>query len=784
MYAPLTILNDRSRVDDQQVATENSGKAASLLKELKDWQAILIIVALVAFFFREILLQKSFLWDDFLYQYYPFRNFAAVAMAYGKLPLWNPYTFCGMPFQADIQTAIFYIPNLMLTFFVSGGRLSFFWIELLIILHIMLGGVCMYYLAKNFGMQRVTALFSGLMYALSGFMIVHVIHQTFICQIAWMPLIVLLFQKALAQRSVLHMTLAGVVLGHAILAGSPQFTLYIFFFLLVFFLFEFVYSYRKDGLKPSLRMIPLAMGAFFIALLLAGIQLLPTMELAKLSQRSEMTFEQSSEGSLAWAQLITSVIPKYFGTSDAHGTSFVLPGNYWQFWETCFYVGIIGFAGILFSFSLIRKERYVAFFAVVVIFSLLYALGNNFVLHSFFYSYIPGFDKFRVPGRMSFLFTFSGALLSGFGLEKMIDIVRSSGQHATRVILTIIIAGVVLWIIAASGVLLPLQDPQLYENVYGNSFRESNTALIVVFLFSLTLFLIYKFKLHPAVGMFLLMIIQFADIHTFGFSHNNGTLNPDEYYSQRSRLVDLLKMDGEKELFRINARQEGAKLLDRNQGMIDRVFMMEGYTPLALQRIYPPAKTWEEVCDLMNAKYRTRVDTQKRTMGYATVSTYLPRAFVVYNATILKDEHLVKAYMAGKNFNARRTVVLEEDPVETLEDTLKNEAGFANIYSYDLNVIKANVSTPQNGFLILSEIYYPGWNAYIDDVPERLYRADWSLRAVPIKAGTHHVEIRFEPVSFRHGLYITLTTAGCCSIGIMYMMFKRGKSKAMVRNQV
>src|ERR1700690_985538 len=93
------------------------------LPDVKDWHAIVCILLLAGGFFRDILLEKAFFWEDFIYQYYPFRNFAAVSLRGGALPLWNPYTFNGMPFQADIQTAVFYIPNLLLTFFVSGGRL-------------------------------------------------------------------------------------------------------------------------------------------------------------------------------------------------------------------------------------------------------------------------------------------------------------------------------------------------------------------------------------------------------------------------------------------------------------------------------------------------------------------------------------------------------------------------------------------------------------------------------------------------------------------------------------
>src|ERR1043166_1722548 len=100
---------------------------------VKGWHAVLTIALLLAFFFRDILLQKAFFWEDFIYQYYPFRNFAAVSMNKGQLPLWNPFTFRGRPFQADIQTAVFSLPTKLGTLFVCSGRLPFYWLEVVIV---------------------------------------------------------------------------------------------------------------------------------------------------------------------------------------------------------------------------------------------------------------------------------------------------------------------------------------------------------------------------------------------------------------------------------------------------------------------------------------------------------------------------------------------------------------------------------------------------------------------------------------------------------------------------
>src|SRR5437879_5295994 len=177
--------------------SKGAAQAPRQLRDLKDWHAVLALTLMVTIFSREILLQKAFFWEDFMYQYYPFRNFAAVSLKNGQLPLWNPYTFNGMPFQADIQTALFYVPNLLLTFFVTGGRLSLYAFEVEIILHYIIAGIGMYYLAKSFGIEKLFSMFSGLVFALSGFMITRAIHQPMICETAWLPVIVLLFRRTL-----------------------------------------------------------------------------------------------------------------------------------------------------------------------------------------------------------------------------------------------------------------------------------------------------------------------------------------------------------------------------------------------------------------------------------------------------------------------------------------------------------------------------------------------------------------------------------------------------------
>jgi hypothetical protein len=268
--------------------------------EPKLWHILAILAGFALFFFRDILLGRAFLWEDFLYYSYPVRSFAATSIAMGQFPLWNPYTFNGIPFLADIQTTVLYLPCTILSLAVKNGSLHFAWLELVIVLHYVLAGFSMAALARFLELRPIPSLFAGAAFMLSGFMIVHSIHQQIITLVAWYPLVTLLFLRALRGRQWFWVFLAALTLGHSIFAGYPQLSLYFYLFLFALFLFELL---RVDGPKGLLKTPAIVMSAKAAAIVVlsaavAMVQLLPTAELAELSQRAQITYEKASEGSL------------------------------------------------------------------------------------------------------------------------------------------------------------------------------------------------------------------------------------------------------------------------------------------------------------------------------------------------------------------------------------------------------------------------------------------------------------------------------------------------------
>lgn len=761
---------------DRKKGAANARGSSSVIRQFDptDLQAIGILAVLAAVFFHKILLGQAYFWEDFIYQNYPFRSFAATSLAMGQLPLWNPYTFNGMPFLADIQTTVLYVPSLLLTLFVSNGTLSYYWLQVMIILHFLLAGVGMFYLAKSFKLNNLPALFAGAAYMLSGYMIVHAIHQQNVTLVAWYPLVLLLFRRAL-EGKLAYVFLCGLVLGHSILAGYPQLSLYLYMFLGAWFLVELLTRFKgKELLTPSaLGMTGRAAGVVIISVALAMVQLLPTLELSDLSQRARITLEKASEGSLAWSQILTLLFPKMFGTAGAAGFQYFGPGQYFYYWETCIYLGLLPLVLALLSIWLVRRDKHIWLLLGTSAFSLLFALGENFFLFKIFYEFVPGFSKFRIPARMGIFLTFSTSLLSAFSLQALLyEQLHAKRQQILRnLILAAGAAGIVLAGLVLSGTFAGSLTAAQFAQVAAEVKSSTLSAVFILLVVVTLLFALIRQKLGRFAGIMLVGVF-FVDMYIFGGEQNNGRMNPGDYFRQRADLVEFFRKDGANELFRVNSRNARGLLpgWDRNQGMVDRIFTMEGYTPLALARAYAPFASNDHSFDLLNVKYKTVFDEQSGQQRLVEHTTRMPRAFVLYNIHVPLSEQELLDYLKSPDFNHRTTAVLEAEPERRITPPAATPEWRARITNYTNNEIIIDASTSHDGILVLSEIFYPGWKAYVNGTETAVHRANYNLRSLILPAGQHTVVVRFESPPFRTGFWISLTTLLLCAGGMALSM--------------
>jgi uncharacterized membrane protein YfhO len=83
------------------------------------------------------------------------------------------------------------------------------------------------------------------------------------------------------------------------------------------------------------------------------------------------------------------------------------------------------------------------------------------------------------------------------------------------------------------------------------------------------------------------------------------------------------------------------------------------------------------------------------------------------------------------------------------------------------NAVTIRASSPQAGWLILSDTFYPGWQATIDGAPVDIRLANEVFRAIDFPGGDHTIEFRYEPRSVVIGLIVSLTSLAIIGVGLI-----------------
>ncbi|MBX9721947.1 MAG: YfhO family protein, partial [Candidatus Obscuribacterales bacterium] len=162
-----------------------------------------------------------------------------------------------------------------------------------------------------------------------------------------------------------------------------------------------------------------------------------------------------------------------------------------------------------------------------------------------------------------------------------------------------------------------------------------------------------------------------------------------------------------------------------------------------------------------------------------------PRAYLVHNAKFVQDPDKALAEIQSSSFDPSKTVIIEEgarsnatktsNSIENIEansskkkqaavSTSQNQPGteYEAVKSFDLpnsNSISIETDSPNENWLVLTDIYYPGWNAYVDGAKAEIKRANFAFRAVKIESGKHTIKFAYEPSSFLIACFVFLSFA-------------------------
>jgi len=415
------------------------------------------------------------------------------------------------------------------------------------------------------------------------------------------------------------------------------------------------------------------------------------------------------------------------------------------YWDTAFYFGIgIVVLALYAAYVSWRQSRFVKLLVLIAIGAILFALGSNSFLYPLIYK-LPLFGQVRIPARMMFAVAFVAALLAARGWDLLADAVP---RRSFVVFMAFLCVCLVIIIGIGSGVLINPPE-QITRAIASSAWGQMVFLALVALAALLRVRRVRSGWLSIAVGA-----VVFFDLHTAHASFSQGRINPVDEYRRAfpDELRRVLLPNPPQEVFRVSMRRPGIIALKRNQGLVDGVMLFEGYNQLLLKRRHPAVASPEKVADLLGIRWAIANDSLGH-WAYRRRESSFPMAWLVHEARIVDHHAVAQIMQSDTTINYFQTALVEQElpfPLGTERDR-----DSISIKYYAPNVVQYSVRCSSPALAVLSEIFYPAWNAYVDGERAPLMRANYCLRAVPLRAGEHILELRYESATFATGALVT-----------------------------
>jgi hypothetical protein len=803
--------------------------------------AIVLLLALVAGFFWRPLFTRD-VWlpiggGDLASFFYPLYSFIYHSIAAGQFPLWNPYAFSGMPLAADVQSGMFYPPNLIAWYTLPSY--GYGTLEALLIGHYLWAALGMYLWLREARLQRPAAVAGAAAFAFCGFMTAHFGHMPMIFAASWLPWNLLLARRAACSPNPVWVAPAGLALAMTFLAGHPQTMLYEGLAVGLYWLFLAGTGATTPARRPgrALAALPPAWHALalrlpltlLIAAGLGAIQLLPSQELAGQSLRAAITYEQATEHAMQPVGLLNLLLPRVYGSN---------PLNYWAPWQSTENWGYLGVIAVLLAGAglFLRRDRRLGFLAALGALALLGMLGPFSVVFSWLQGLLPLFDRFRAAGRLLLLLGLANGALAAFGLDALLRLLPSAAAPPAPVAAgaappgryeallgealpedapvapahTRRVRGLAL-IVALLAAFVTLGVLPVATSLFLAGFSIERAQTVLNDLYMLTLWLLLgagvlwaavRGRIAGRAAALLLAVLLVLDLFSPNSHFNPTSQSVLTGYDQPNAIAFLRDVTGPPTYYRIDSDTDVAGVWQPMLGTLEGLPDAGGiYNPLELSSYaayWDTAKAHRDsvLYDLLGVKYTlaissaiiadpkfTRVADGLQFVKIAENKHADPRLFVMHDAAVEPDDATAIGKLLNGTVLGWHTIYLPAGPGRKSKTPSTLEAGNpgeqAAITRYTPNQIEADVTVREDGWAVFSEVWYPGWTATVDNKPAPVERADTIFRAIPVTPGAHKIVMRFNwPGPLRLGAAISAATLLLTLAGAAFALRRRRRPGA------
>jgi hypothetical protein len=770
----------------------------------------LVLVALL--FFAPLLLQPSGVLyaphSDLLAMHLPMKRFLVRSwQETGEIPLWCPHSFGGMPFAHDVQVAAFYplhLPLYLLPEERVGSALSW-----LVVLHVLIAGCCAYAYALNLRLRPAAALVAALGFMFAGKWLLHILAggHYIMTPLAWLPLVLLLLERAIQRASWIHAAWAGAVFALIVLGTHPQMTLYAGLFVAVWTLGAALYAdgeLQRAQRKRRLRLwLFLGATTSVLAIGLSAIQLLPAIE---------ATREAGRAAGVDRGDILAATGPALLG---------LLGPGWGEGWEEHGGLGILWLSAAL-AAPFISRGR-VRFEAGVATGLLLFGLGGAVAFQA-----LPGFRYFQLPVRSLMFLALPIAVLAA----RTTHFILAEGQQepTARARLRLVLPRVALLaaFLTVAGTVVNFQGWRtgalssrfpwdwLWHVEWRMGFYWLFSALGIVAAFRL---------LRPACRLTrngfaaVWVVLLLADLWAISWPRVAARIEGELYATSPllARLEDR-RCASTADPWRVLERGVGGvpstapvgtassflagtasePVLGYNSFDVGRYkeylqLITDEDRPLRPRQSifgYPVVASFpirnKPLLDLLGVRYLLQPQdappfaaegepdrdpswtAAKLASGAASVYSFLeggvqslpayaafenrnrfPRAFVVPQARPLAERSELLSQFHTTDF---KNCVLVEGPFpERPPSPASGTFEPAAITDYKPNRVCIAAKTTAPGWLVLADVWFPGWTCEVDGKAVPIRRANFLFRTVPIPAGEHTVVFQFAPASYAWG---------------------------------
>lgn len=758
------------------------------------------------------------------------RGAANEAIAYrdstGREPLWTNSMFGGMP--TTMISTIYkgnYLQNLYDNLFWGPRPASY----------LILAFVSFYLLMLACGVRSWVAVGGALAFGFCAynFQIMQVGHNAKMVAIAFMPMVLAAAVFAFRRNRWLGAVFFGIALAFEIMANHPQITFYLAMVILAYGIARLYKAIKEKAVPAFVKTALLLVVAGGLAAGTNVNHLWPTWEYTKYTMRggSELTLNQQNqtEGGLdkdyatAWSygieETFNLLIPNFNGGASAgelgrnsETYKFLRQAGaqnadqivkqmplYWgpqSFTAGPMYMGAV--AIFLFALGLVLVKGPAKWWvAAISLLALLLGWGRHFMaLSSFFYDYVPLYNKFRVPSMILVILQLTIPLLGFYALWRIVkgDYPRPQLLKGLKIALGVT-GGVCALFLLIPGLAGNFSSPA--DANYPDWLRQSLPAdrkallradalrsLVFILLAGGCLWAMAVQKLKASRAVLALCALLVVDMWTV----DKRYLNAGHFVTQREfnnqfqarpvdkiilqdkspdyRVLDLAVNtfnDSHSSYFHKTIGGYNAAKLQRYQDIIDYFIapkinaVAEEARGGATYSSLSESLSSDPVLNMLNTKY---IIVDPNGQPIENRSAYGNAWFVKdYEMAASADEEILKL----AQITPSETAVVAEEFAPLLGDKGINfdDSATIRLVSYAPNKLVYKTSAAAEQLAVFSEVYYPkGWKVDIDGKPADHFRADYILRAMFVPAGEHTVTFEFRPDSYYMGAKVSAASSG------------------------